>query len=166
MVMNGASPTRSGRLLVISTANPSKAGQVPIGGVAFSVIVPVASIPPLTVDGLIVNEFNRRPFTGFTNTYFAAVLKAVFARTTVSMSKGTAKVVIGNVAAFWPSGIVIDAGTRAACGCPVDNRTTTPPGGAASFNVTLLVEGFPPVTETGLSVNSRMSTSDGGLTVM
>src|SRR5262245_66615433 len=98
MVMNGARPIRSGRLLVISTDNPSKAGQVPIGGVAFSVIVPVASIPPLTVDGLIVNEFNRRPFTGFTNTYFAAVPKAVFAQTILSMSSGTAKVAVGKIA--------------------------------------------------------------------
>jgi hypothetical protein len=43
-------------------------------------------------------------------------------------------------------------GTWAAAGLLLDKATTAPPAGARPFNVTVLVEEVPPMTEAGLSV--------------
>ena len=60
-----------------------------------------------------------------------------------------------------PAGTVTLAGTLAAPGWLLDSETTVPPAGATLDSVTVPVDGFPPVTLVGFTVNAE-SVEDGG----
>jgi hypothetical protein len=74
----------------------------------------------------------------------------------------TAFVFNGKVALAAPAGTVTLAGTVAAELLLESVTCTPPPGGAGPFNVTVPVEGFPPVTLPGLRASEERT---GGITV-
>ena len=64
----------------------------------------------------------------------------------------TGLLVTVKVAVVAPAGTVTFAGTVAAAVLLLDRVTTAPAAGAGPFNVTVPVDGVPPITEVGLSV--------------
>ena len=67
----------------------------------------------------------------------------------------TALVLIVNVAVVEPAGMVTLAGTVATAVLLLDRFTVVPPVGATVFNVTVPVEGFPPVTTAGFRLRVK-----------
>jgi len=72
-------------------------------------------------------------------------------------------VVIVKLALVAPAGTVTLAGTLAALGRLLVNDTTLPPAGAAAGSVTVPVDGLPPVTLLGLTVNEERLADGGGV---
>ncbi len=76
----------------------------------------------------------------------------------------TAAVVTVKVPETAPASIVTLAGTAAATGAELVRLTLAPPAGAATVNVTVPVEGVPPTTAVGATLNAETAGST-GLTV-
>ena len=76
----------------------------------------------------------------------------------------TATVEAVNVALVAPAATVTLAGTVAAAVLLLPSVTTAPPAGAALLNVTVPVEGAPPVTLAGLKL-TELSAAAGAFTV-
>jgi hypothetical protein len=77
----------------------------------------------------------------------------------------TVRVLAIKVALVAPAGTVKLAGTVAAEALLLDNEITAPPLGAGPLNVTLPVEGFPPLTLVGFSVSEMRVGGGAGVTV-
>ena len=89
-------------------------------------------------------------------------LPRVAARVTVVPALGD--VVIVKLALVVPAAIVTLGGTLAAPGWLLDKATTLPPAGAGLATVTAPVEGLPPATLVGLTVNEERGGGGTGLT--
>jgi hypothetical protein len=131
----------------VTTTPPGSAGPP-------SVTVPVEVRPPVTVVG-----FKVRPEIvgggGFTVRVAVPVspLLSVAAMVT-GVDALTARVVTVNVTVVAPAATVTLAGTVATAVLLLDRVTVVPPAGATVFNVTVPVEGFPPVTTAGFRLRA------------
>src|SRR5258708_40291381 len=74
---------------------------------------------------------------------------------------GTALVLTINVALVAPAAIVTLDGVLATFVLLLESVTTAPPEGAASLNVTVPVEEFPPVTLVGFTETEERATDSG-----
>jgi hypothetical protein len=74
----------------------------------------------------------------------------------------TLRVVTVKVVLVLPAGTVTLAGTVAAAVLPLVSVTTVPPVGAASFKVTVPVEGAPEITDVGFNVTDDTVGVDDG----
>ncbi len=76
----------------------------------------------------------------------------------------TALVLTAKVAAVAPAAIVTLAGVVATAELSLDRLTTAPPVGAGPLNISVPVDGVPPVTAVGFKFRDETVTT-GGLTV-
>ena len=76
----------------------------------------------------------------------------------------TGLVVMVNVAVVAPAATVTLAGACAAAVLLLESVTTAPPAGAGLSSVTVPVEGFPPVTDAGLTL-TELSAATGAVSV-
>ena len=136
-----------GRLLRRKTVTP------PANAGAVRVTVPCALAPPFTVAGETERlEIVAEPTGSTVRDALSAAPRHVAEIVTVRAVEN-GKVVMVNVLAVWPTGILVDPGTLAADGMLLVSTTCTPPVGALSANVTVPVELLPPITSVGSMVN-------------
>ena len=122
----------------------------PAGAGPFSVTVPLAVVPPATLEGLMLrDEINAG------TTASGAVLVAPPYEPEMVTAAGveTALVLTLKLALVAPAATVTLAGTVAAAVLLLESATTRPPEGAAADSVTVPVDDVPPVTLVGLSDN-------------
>lgn len=132
-----------GKLLERGTTVP------PDGAGPESVTVPVDGEPPVTVVGFRVRELIVGAVT------VSVAVRVVLPRTPFNVTEvfaATGLVVTVNVAVVAFAATVMLPGTCAAVVLLLERVTTAPPDGAGPFNVTVPVEGVPPITEAGLRV--------------
>jgi hypothetical protein len=112
-----------------------------------SVTVPVELEPPVTVLG-----FRDRDVSDATLTVREVLLVVVpnVAEMVTATEDATPLVLIVKLALLEPPGIETLGGTCATEVLLLCKVTTIPPAGAAPFNVTVPVEGFPPTTGAGV----------------
>jgi hypothetical protein len=111
--------------------------------------VPVDGEPPVTVVGFRVRELIVGAVT------VSVAVRVVLPRTPFNVTEvfaATGLVVTVNVAVVAFAATVMLPGTCAAVVLLLERVTTAPPDGAGPFNVTVPVEGVPPITEAGLRV--------------
>jgi len=77
----------------------------------------------------------------------------------------TARVLTVNVAVVAPAAAVTLDGTVAAAVLLLESATVAPPAGAGPLNVTVPVEGVPPMTLVGFSVSDERVGGGGGADV-
>ena len=118
----------------------------PDGATDAIVTVPVLDAPPVTLDGLNVNDETTGAFTA---TVVVFVVDPLLAETVELISVGTANVVIENVAVSEPDSTVTEFGTRT-LGLLELNATTNPSSGAFPVKLTVPVVAVPPTTLDGL----------------
>jgi len=136
----------------------------PLGASPFNVKVPVEGDPPLTLDGFSVSELSEAG--GITAREAMRVTPESDADSVTEVEVVTARVDTVKVALIAPAGMVTLAGTVAAAVLLLTREMTAPPLGAAPLRVTLPIEGDPPVTLVGFSVNVvSVGPEDGGVTV-
>ena len=135
----------------------------PLGAAALNVAVPVDELPPTTLVGLTVTaESVGDGGGGFTpSDANSVVLPSVAESWTVVVLDGN--VVIVKLALVAPAATVTLDGTVAAFGRLLVNVTALPPAGAGLGSVTVPVDGLPPVTLVGLTVNEDRVADGGGV---
>jgi hypothetical protein len=134
------------------------------GVAAAKVTVPVEELPPTTVAGLTVTALS---------TDEVGELMVIGANRIVSPSLAvswtvvaeTLNVVTVKLALVAPAGTVTLAGTVAEPGRLLDSVMMVPPEGAALASLTVPVDGLPPVTLAGLTVNDERTCGGGGVPV-
>ena len=122
---------------------------VPLDGAGpESVTVPVDGESPLTVVGLRVRELTMGAVTVKVAVRVVLRVPEIFAEVLAA----TGLVVTVNVAVVAFAATVTLVGTWAAAVLLLNKVTTAPPVGAGPFNVTVPVEGVPPIDEVGFRV--------------
>src|SRR5712671_495213 len=152
--------------LVVPTATVTLAGTVTAfelserfttavtGVAAAKVTVPVAEVPPTTLVGVTVTTLSTDEAGEFTvSGANRIVLPSVAASCTVVAA--TLNVVTVKLALVAPAATVTLDGTLAEPGRLLDRLTTVPPVGAALDSPTVPVEGLPPLTLAGLTLNEE-----------
>jgi hypothetical protein len=140
-------------LLERATTAPS------LGAGPLNVTVPVAELPPVTLEGF---SFSEASTGGTTVSEADCVTPPKTAEIVTDVAVATALVCIVRAALVAPAGTVTLDGTVATPVLLLERATTAPPLGAGPFNVTVALEEFPPVRLEGLSVNE---VGAGGVTV-
>ena len=132
------------------------------GVAAAKVTVPVEELPPATLVGLTVTALSTDEAGEF---MVIGANRIVSPRLAVSWTvvAATGNVVTVKLALVAPAGMVTLAGTLAEPGSWLDRLTTVPPVGAAPGRLTVPVEGLPPVTLAGLTVNDERPGGGGGV---
>jgi hypothetical protein len=127
---------------------------------AFNVTVPVDELPATTLVGLteIVDIA-----TGPTVIEEKNVVSACVAESPTLRIVEAVNVEIVKLSLVAPAGIVILDGTLASDGASLASVTMSPSGGAGSGNVTVPVDGVPPATLFGFTVNDARVGLDGGV---
>jgi hypothetical protein len=134
------------------TAAPS------LGAASLKVTVPVDELPPTTLVGLTERVDS---VAGPTVIREKTVVSACVAESpNVLLEEGNVEIV--KLPLLSPAGIVILDGTLATDGTSLARVTTSPPGGAGSGSVTVPVDGLPPVTLFGFTVNDESVGLGGG----
>ena len=135
------------------TAAPS------LGAASLNVTVPVDELPAATLVGLTETVDS---VAGPTVIREKTVVSACVAESpTVVFEDGNVEIV--KLPLVSPAGIVILDGTLATDGTSLARVTTSPPSGAGSGSVTVPVDGLPPVTLFGLTVNDESVELGGGV---
>ena len=129
-------------LLLCSVSNAPPGGAAP-----FNDTVPVELFPPTTVVEL---KFSEEKLGAFTVRVALRVVPYVPEIADVVLVD-VGLVVTVKVAEVLPAGTVTDSGACATDVLLLCKVTNAPPAGAATFNVTVPVELFPPTSEVGLN---------------
>jgi hypothetical protein len=140
-------------LLERATTAPS------LGAGPLNVTVPVAELPPVTLEGF---SFSEASTGGTTVSEADCVTPPKTAEIVTDVAVATAPVCSVKAALVAPAETVTLDGTVATPVLLLERATTAPPLGAGPFNVTVALEEFPPVRLEGLSVNE---VGAGGVTV-
>lgn len=128
------------------------------GAGPLSVTVPVADVPPVTVDGAemplrlgpVDAGVNCKPAFSVTVLYLADMVTLVFVVTALVWTLNAAWVV--------PAGIVTDVGTVARDILPLLSEMTAPPDGAGPDSVTVPATEVPPTADEGSWIEARLAT--------
>lgn len=116
------------------------------------VTVPIAGLPPVTVDGFSAKFDNE---AGVIVNIPDWVVPMTVPEIETLVVEPTPLVVMVKLAEVCPAGTVTEDSVDAA-GPLEDSATDVPPAPAGPASVTVPVEGVPPTTEEGLSVSDRM----------
>lgn len=117
----------------------------PLGATPFSVTVPVAELPPVTVCGATLTAVS---VAGFTVSAVVAVVEKV-AEITAVLTEETPCVVTVKFALVAPAATRTEDGTVATEVLLLERLTEIPEGPAAPVSVTVPVEVAPPMTDAG-----------------
>jgi hypothetical protein len=120
----------------------------PLGAAPVSVTVPVELLPPITVDGVLVNVDRAAGFT----VRVALLVTPNVPEITTGVLVATVVVVIVKVAVLAPAATVMFGGRLATAELLLESVTTAPAGGAKPVNVTVPVDLAPPTSVAGASV--------------
>ena len=163
LVVPAATVTLAGTVAAAVLLLESDTTTPPLGAAALNVAAPVEELPPTTLVGLTVTaESVGDGGGGFTpSAANSVVLPRVAESWTVVVLDGN--VVMVKLALVAPAATVTLGGTVAALGRLLVNVTTLPPAGAGLGSVTVPVEGLPPVTLVGLTVNEERLADGGGV---
>jgi len=163
LVAPAATVTLAGTVAAAVLLLDSDTTRPPLGAAALNVAVPVDELPPATLAGLTARPESAGDGGGGLTPSDAnrVVLPSVAESWTVVVPEGN--VVIVKVALVAPAATVTLGGTLAALGRLLVNDTTLPPAGAGLGSVTVPVDGLPPITLVGLTVNDERLADGGGV---
>jgi hypothetical protein len=133
----------------------------PEGATPVKVTVPVAELPPVTLEGLTETDDNETVPAGVMASA-AVLLTPLYVPVIVAETEDVTDLVVTvNVAVVAPAATVTEAGTVAEA-LLLESATLTPPEGAVLFKVTVPVAEVPPVTLEGLmDSDDKESVADG-----
>jgi hypothetical protein len=158
LVAPGGTVTLAGTVVELELAD-SETAAPPLGAAAFNVTVPVEELPATTLVGLTESVDSA---TGPTVIEEKRVVSTCVAESP-TLVVDEANVEIVKLPLVAPAGIVILDGTLATDGASLARVTTNPSGGAGSGNVTVPVDGVPPATLFGSTVNDESVGLEGGV---
>src|SRR3954468_22965977 len=126
----------------------------PLGAAELNVTVPVALLPPLTLDGVMARDSSDGAVGAAARLMNAdLVMPPAFASTSTVVKTLVALVVIGKLVELLPAGTLTVGGTCRSAGLLLVNVTTPPPAGADVTSWTMPCVEVPLTMSVGLTLN-------------